>query len=245
MRTRLLLLLACLGAALLTAAPASALTATSVDEVVDGLLQDQVFLADDADVPLDEGAVQDIVRGSEVQVYVAAVSEATSEAAGGDASLVQSIGSTLGDSSAVVLLITDGPSVYADNGRAVGARGVNAGEAARAVNDGGDFDEAGVTSFVRDFVAEIDAQAAGGGSGSGSSSSGGGALLPVLAVGAVGGGAYLVARSRKQKKRSAQELEDLRADVESLYGRLGSDVQLLAPGDDEIARQALADAAES
>jgi hypothetical protein len=241
-RTRLLVLLAGLVAALALAAPATALTTTSVDEIVEGLLQDQVFLADDAQVPLDEGAVQDVVRGSEVQVYVAGVSAETAEAAGGDASLVQDIGASIGDPSAVVLVITDARSFYADNGRAVGARGVNAGEAARSVGRG-DFDEAGLTAFVQSFVSEIDAQAAGGGS-SGSSGGGSGALLPVLALGAAGGGAYLFATSRRRKKAQGRELEDLRADVESLYGRLGSDVQLLAPGDDDVARQALADAAE-
>ncbi len=56
--------------------------------------------------------------------------------------------------------------------------------------------------------------------------------------------AYLLVRSRRRKAAHGKQLEDARADVESLYGRLGSDVQLLAPGDDDVARQALADAGE-
>ncbi len=232
--------------ALLLAAPAGAQTVTSLGTVVDALSAQQVYLAPDADVPLDVEAVRGIVRGSEVQVYVAAVPKALSEQAGGDPALVTAIGKALGDSSAVVLVITDEPSVYADNGRDVGARGVNAGEALRTVNTRQEFDEGAITGLVRDFVGEIDAQA-GGGSGSGSGSSGGSSfsgLLPLLGLGAVGAGAYALTRGRKNAKARTQHLEDLRADVESLYGRLGSDVSLLAPGDDAVARQALADAAE-
>jgi hypothetical protein len=245
-----LALLALLGVPLLLGlglpGPAAAQT-ISLDRVVDELQQDQVYRDPSADVPLDDGDVADIVAGSQVQVYVAALPVGLSERAGGDAALVDAIGEALADDSSVVLLITDGPSVYADNSSALGARGVNAGVAVRSI-ERGDFDEAGITSFVRQFVDTIDAQASGtSGSGGSSSGSGGGSpsgLLPLVAVGALGGGAYLLVRGRKRKQESAKSLEDARADVESLYGRLGSDVQLLAPGDDAIARQALADAAE-
>lgn len=243
MRCRPLVLLLGAAAVLLgAAAPVGARTVTSVEAIVDGLRADQVYLAPDADVPLDEQAVRDLLQQAEVQIYVAAVAAATAQQAGGDAALVQELGSTIGDSSAVVLLITDEPSVYADNGRDAGARGVNAGAALRQVNTRGEFDEQNVTGLVRDFVERIDAQASGGDGGSGSSGDGSssGLLWGLLGVGAAGGG-FLYVRSRRRNKR---ELEDARADVESLYGRLGSDVQLLSPGDDDVARQALADAAE-
>lgn len=232
-------------ALLLLAAPASAqATLTSLDEVVDELRQDQVFVDPDAAVPLDEGDARSIVARSSVQVYVAALPAAASARAGGDAALVDAIGEALADDSAVVLLITDDPSVYADNSAALGARGVNAGVAVRSV-ERGDFDEAGLRDFLQQFVQNIDAQAAGGTVGSGGSRPGGGTgLLPVVALGALGFGAYAVVRGRRRSRANATSLEDARADVESLHGRLGSDVQLLAPGDDAIARQALADAAE-
>jgi hypothetical protein len=106
-----------------------------------------------------------------------------------------------------------------------------------------------VTGLVREFVGQVDRQAAGAGSGGSSSSSdggggGSGGLLAVLGLGALGFGGYALLSSRRTAKTRATQLEDLRADVESLYGRLGSDVQLLAPGDDAVARQALADASE-
>ena len=53
----------------------------------------------------------------------------------------------------------------------------------------------------------------------------------------------LFSRSRS-RRQAARELQGYRADVESLYDRLGADVATLRPGDDAVARQALADAAE-
>ncbi|MCY7366336.1 MAG: hypothetical protein LH469_13640, partial [Frankiaceae bacterium] len=245
MRRSLLLLPALLGV-LLGAAPASAqATLPSLAEVVDELRADQVYVDPSADIDVDEGAARSTLARSEVQVYVVAVPAALADDAGGDAALVQSIGESLDDPSSVVLLLTDAPSVYADNSQALDERGVNAGQAVRSI-ERGDFDEAGIRDFLDAFVTEIDAQAAGGGSASsgGSSSSGASGLLPLLLVGGAGVGGYALLKSRRNKRESAQELEDARADVESLYGRLGSDVQLLSPGDDAIARQALADAAE-
>lgn len=250
MRRPALALLALLGVLLLAPAASAQATLTSLDEVVDELRQDQVFVDPAADVPLDEGDARSAVSRSSVQVYVVALPAAASQRAGGDAALVDAIGEALADQSAVVLLITDKPSVYADNSSALGARGVNAGVAVRSV-ERGDFDEDGVRAFLQQFVQNIDAQASGGavdGGGSGGGSGGGtgapAGLGPLLVVGALGGGAYLLVRKRRRSKDDARSLEDARADVESLYGRLGSDVQLLAPGDDAIARQALADAAE-
>jgi hypothetical protein len=68
-------------------------------------------------------------------------------------------------------------------------------------------------------------------------------LLGVGAIGLLGAGgvgAFLMSR-RRQRLRL---LEGRRADVLSLYDRLGADVQQLDAGDDPVARQALADAAE-
>jgi hypothetical protein len=71
-----------------------------------------------------------------------------------------------------------------------------------------------------------------------------GGLLALPRARRTGASAATPPEGRRTARSRATELDDLRADVESLYGRLGSDVQLLAPGDDAVARQALADASE-
>ncbi len=244
-RSRLPALLTSLGVLLLLGtAPASAQTAVAVDDLVEQLRSEQVVLADDADVPLDVSAAREAVRSADVPIYVAGVSEATASRAGGDAALTTTLGQGLSESNAVVLLITDRPSVYAENGDEAERRGVRAEAALDAVNTSRTFDEASVSALVRGFASEVDGQLAGT-TGTPSRNSGGGSgLLAVLGLGALGFGGYAVLRSRRTARSRATELEDLRADVESLYGRLGSDVQLLAPGDDAVARQALADASE-
>lgn len=241
MRRSVLLLLTAL-ALLGAAGSAGAQTTLSLDELIAELEADQVYVEPGLLAGLDEGDLRDEVLDSEVQVYLAVVPDGLATRAGGIASLVQDIGSTIGDSSAVVLVITDGPDVYADNGRDIGGRGVNAGAAVRETNTYEDFDDAAIEAFVGDFVAEIDEQAGGGGSGGGSSAPAG--LVPLLAVGGLGGGAYLLVRNRKAKQKRLKDLEDARADVESLYHRLGSDVSLLFAGDDKVAQQALTDAGE-
>ena len=236
MRRSVLLLLTCL-ALLGGAGSAGAQTTLSVSDVVAELEADQVYVERGLVDGLDEGDLRDEVLDSEVQIYLAVVPDDLAGRSGGIAALVQDIGSTIGDSSAVVVVITDRPDVYADNGRDIGGRGVNAGAAVRKTNTYDDFDDASIESFVADFVAEIDDQASGGGGGSSAPAG----LVPLLAVGALGGGAYLLIRSRRKNQK---QLEDARADVESLYHRLGSDVSLLFAGDDKVAQQALTDAGE-
>jgi hypothetical protein len=79
---------------------------------------------------------------------------------------------------------------------------------------------------------------------SGDSAGGSGAVPWVLGglgvLGAGGVGAWVLSRRRRKQK----ELEGRRAEVLSLYDRLGADVQNLHGGDDPVARQALADASE-
>jgi hypothetical protein len=65
-------------------------------------------------------------------------------------------------------------------------------------------------------------------------------LLTIVVLGAGGLGLYLVSRRRRRLRM----LEGRRAEVLSLYDRLGADVQNLDAKDDPVARQALADAAE-
>jgi hypothetical protein len=238
---RLLLLL---GLLVLLAAPAAA---GSVDDVVRGLQQDGVFVDPEAELVVDEAGLKDAAAGAVVPFYVAVVPQAAAETSGGVGPLVVEIGTALDDSGAVVLLITDDLVFRADNGREAGARGIDAGAALEAALDttrGSDPSAQEITALVQDVVDRVDAQARGGTSGGTSGGSSGKGALALLGVAVVGGGAWWAVSSRRKRQAAAQAQEDARADVESLYGRLGSDVSLLSGGDDEVARQALADAAE-
>ncbi len=235
----------------LAAGPAGAQTAT-VSELVADFGQDQVvvepgFALDD----LDETSLSSIVQSAPAStpVFFAAVTRATSDEAGSPYDLAVELGRTLGDPDAVVLVVTDQPLVDAERGDAAAARGIDTEAALTVADDGGELTATTVTGLVREFTGEIGRQAAGGGTSgtsgsSGSSGGGSGTLLTVLGLGALGFGGYALLSSRRRSKGRTQDLEDLRADVESLYGRLGNDVSTLAPGDDAIARQALADASE-
>jgi hypothetical protein len=260
-RHRLLLVLPVLLGLLAAAgaAPAAAqVTATSPQQIADRLLDDPVYVEDGAAVPLDADRVRDAIGQSSVPTYVVAVSSATAEAAGGAGALVPAVGRELGGEAAV-LVVTDAGQLRAAEGGSAAERGVDAAiavEQALAAGGSGAFDEAGVTAVLTDFVQRVDRQSAGGtgggtgtdGTGTGGTGTGGGAgagaLLPLLLLGLLGGGAYALSRSRRGRSEHARTMQDARADVESLHARLGSDVQTLAPGDDAVARQALADAAE-
>lgn len=205
--------------------------------------------------PVDATAVRRTLRDSPVPVYVALLPQAAADAAGGLDRLVLQLGQGVGDTQAVVLAGTDKGSFRADNGRGAGARGVNAGLALRealASTRGRALDAAGVSALITDLVARVNNQAtsrSGGGQPATqpASSSAGGILLPLLVIVALGcGGALLFGLSRRRRRERERQRanEEARAEVESLYGRLGSDVSTLAPGNDDVARQAMVDAAE-
>lgn len=249
MRTRLLLTpLAALALVVGLPTAGQALTTTSFDDIVDEVLSDGVYVDPAFDVDVDESAVEAAARDGSVPVFVALLpADQVSRASA--PGVVTAIGQATGESRAAILVVTDEPYAYADNGRVAAENGVDAGTAladALSVTDDGSIDGPVIVELVEQFTANVDAQQRGtSGGSSGDTSSGGSSALPwVLGAGAVGGGAYLVTRSRRRKREHARTMEDLRADVESLYGRLGSDVGTLAPGDDDVARQALADAAE-
>jgi len=235
---------------LVLAAPAAAVDS---GEVVEQLRNRPVYVEPGAPYSIDEARARAVVSNARTPVYVAVVTEATVNRSGGPAGLVERIGRGTGSSSSSVLVITERagtPVLRAGSGREARAAGVDASAAIDRVlrGSGGRFDEAAATAAVVQFVGILDQQASTGpgraldGRGSDSGGGGGsGALLGLLVVGGAGAGVLLL---RRNNKRRLKALEADRADVESLYGRLGSDVSTLAPGDDEVARQALADAAE-
>ena len=239
-------LLLALLVALLAPAPASAQqTLVSSQEVVAELQRDGVYVDPDAEVDVSESRLRaEIGRMSPPPMYVAVLPAAVEQRAGGRLQVNQSIGRQLG-ANAVLFTVT-GRTV---TGGAGGGSGLGQGEADRIAPDtvGTDATEALVRAVSLADAAAADGPAAGNQQSGGFSSSqdrsagGGGGALAVLGLLAAAAGGLFYLRTRK---RRVQDLEGDRADVESLYNRLGADVSNLHPGDDPVARQALADAAE-
>lgn len=244
---RLLLLVA----ALLLLAPATA-RAESAAQVAAALRSTPVYQSAGLNL-VDVATLTSELSGSDPVLKVAVLSaSAASSAAQADARATE-IGRALGDSNAVVLVITANQHLGAGEGKAAAARGISA-DAALAdelATSRGAFTKDNLTAFVTSFKERLATQlSSGDGSGStgsgtssssGTSSNAGKYLLGGLVVLGGGGAALAVVSSRRRRGRRNEEM---RADVEALYNRLGSDVSTLDPKDDAVARQAMVDAAE-
>lgn len=155
------------------------------------------------------------------------------------------IGTALGDTNAVVLVITANRHLGAGAGKGAFGRGVRAPEALEAERkDFSDFgDKDALTAFVTSFAERIANQASSGGT-AGSPAEGGNSGLWVLGgLGVLTGGGIALA-VRTSRKRRARLNEGLRVDVVQLYDRLGADVINVDAGENAVARQAMADASE-
>ena len=220
----------------------SAASAANTGDVARALLSNPVYVDAQATSRVDEGRLRSEISSARRPIYVAVLPAAAASANGGPSQLTVAIGRQLG---ADAILFTVSGTTLA--GGAGGSSGLSSGAAGRiaAANAGGDTTEALVKSIQQaaSSAASGSSGAGGGGSSGGGSSGGGGggAVVGVLAVLGLGGGGLLYARSRRSRQRAN---EGARADVESLYNRLGADVSNLSPGDDPVTRQALADASE-
>lgn len=237
---RLLLLVALL----LVAVPGAA-RAENAEQVAAALRTSPVFQQGGVDL-VDVAGLKAELDGTDPQIYLAVLSASAASSDVQARSRAVDIGKALGDSDAVVLVITENEHFGAGAGAAAADRGVDARQALSAARkDVSGFSKDDLTALVTSFAERVAQQASGqaGGDSSGGGSSGGTNLVPWLVGGALvaGAGAYVVRGSRKRK---ANLNEGLRADVEQLYNRLASDVSTLDPGDNQAARQALADAAE-
>jgi hypothetical protein len=243
---RLVVLLALLG----VLSPMGTAHAENAQDVAKALETTRVYESPGVDL-LDEGTLESELTGTRPKVYVAAL---PARAASSDAQArgrAIDIGRAIGDAGAVVLVITAGKHYGYGVGGTASAKGVNAASALKAERaETRAFDKASLTRLVSDFEERVEKQveAAAGGQPveraepEPSSGGSGGTTLLLVLVGLIGGGALLASVSSKRRK--ARENEGLKADVESLYNRLGSDVSLLNAKDDPVAQQALADASE-
>lgn len=234
--------------ALLASGPVAAVAADPVDDAVSALRADHLYVAPGVDTKIDQAAVRRAL--GDAPIYLAVLPES----AGTPAALSRRIGEALGNGTVGVVAgrnfeassnqLCPG-SVQTVVGR---VKSDNRDELSRT-ND--------VTKLLSDFAADViiaprvgrdcEQGAQQQTTSSQTGESGGGSVWPWLigiaaigAVGAGGVGAFLVSRRRTRQRL----LEGRRADVLSLYDRLGADVQHVDPKDDPVARQALADAAE-
>ncbi|PZS04504.1 MAG: hypothetical protein DLM56_05695 [Pseudonocardiales bacterium] len=237
-----LALLAVPAAILAVAGPASA---DAASDAANALSSDhRVYVAKGAAVTLDSGAVD----AAQVNIVVAGLPPGSGDAFSNAKTILPKV---FGSAEGIVIVIggTDGLQVASDTNYPGGAGSAirSAGKAALAdhpLRKGGN-----ATELIRAAVSNINAAAPSGsanGSPSSSGSSGSNShaglialvVIVVLLAGGVGG--WLVTRRRREQRR----LQGRRAEVVSLYDRLGADVSNLDPGEDKIARQALADASE-
>jgi hypothetical protein len=246
-RMRLLALFPLLAVLLLggVVSPGAALAATP-DEVGRALKQDPVYVDPNAEHAgdVDRAKVENQIRSSAHRIFVAVLPAGDAQAYGGAKELTKSILLATGQlNSVVIALVGDQLVAVAGPSTPFGS-----GQAQRAVDGVSGSTTDKLVAAVRNVQQlKVPSGSSSGTSGSGgtATSSGGGyggaLILAVLALIAVVGGVALYGRTRATRRR---EMEGLRADVESLYNRLGSDVSTLSAGDDPVTRQALSDAAE-
>jgi len=235
------------GGLLLVGGP-EATAADPVDDAVSALRSDHLYVAPDVPAKVDQAAVERAI--GDAPTYIAVLPES----AGAPAALSLRIGQALGSGTV---------GVVAGRNFEASSNVLCAGQVQLMVSRVKSDNRAAlekapdeVTKLLSDFAVDvitaprIGRDCAGGDAvqptASQTDTDTGSAWPWVLGVGAVGvagaagGGAVLMSRRRKRQRL----LEGRRADVLSLYDRLGADVQNLDAKDDPVARQALADAAE-
>ncbi len=232
-----MVLAACAAAAFV--APQQALAADPVDTAASALQSTNVYVAPDSTVTLDKGKVQQAIGDHRLYVAVLPAS------AGDPSTAADTIGSALGRGRITVAVLS-GTTLAARSGAfcpGAAADAAHKASAAHPVSAGGDATTL-FTSLVTDLGNEPLCGSGSGAAAGGSSGGGGhtglivGLVILVLVVGGVG--AWIFTRRRARMQR----LEGRRAEVLSLYGRLGADVANLDAGTDAVARQAIADASE-
>ena len=228
------------------AAPAAAQTTTvsAVDEAVEALRADPVYVAPGADPGLsaaERESVRRAIRDADPgPVYVAVLDpDAINEAGGDVAGLLQAIGSEARRPGTYV--VAAGRELRA--GSTVLGRGEAGRLAERAIAENRD---AGLPAILRDFVRRVgDARAGRGSSGADEGGGGGGPnwlLLALIGIPAALFGARAVRRGRERRAAEAAELEEVTAEARRDVVALGDDIRSLdldieMPGIDPAARE--------
>ncbi|HEV7653640.1 MAG TPA: hypothetical protein VGP36_02735 [Mycobacteriales bacterium] len=238
---------------LLLGAPAA--HADGVDDAVKGLQSASVYVAPGVTQPaIDTAAVIQAIGSQPIKIAVLNADDYGSQSKAFDAS--ERIGKALAPNSPLTVGVIAGKFFNASSSTYC------AGSASTVAKDAVDANKAelqssnNVTTTVQAFVTGLQSRPVSGSEACRTSSaagatdatddSGGSSPWPwVAGIGAVGviGAGGISAFAVSRRRRRLKELEGRRAEVLSLYDRLGADVQNLH-GDDPVVRQALADAAE-
>jgi uncharacterized membrane protein YgcG len=235
MMKKLLTVLAAVLGVVLVAMPAYADTASDIAQKLSP--SHRVYVATDAAVKIDNNAA----NASQVPLVVAAVPAS----AGNSKQLAQDIGpKVFPDTHGIVIVIAGTDAAYATSYTGKVASEIdNIGKAAVRKHPLSTGDNA--TVLVKDIVSNVNEAREKDSAASSDNKKGGGhtglIIGLIIAVLVVGGAGTFIGIRRRRKR---QHLADRRADVISYYDRLGADVQNLDAGDDPVARQAIADAAE-
>lgn len=236
-------------AVVLVALAASPARAENAEEVAAALRGAPVYQASGLGL-VDVATLTAELADGDPQVYVAVLPASAAGSAAQARQRAIDIGRALAVSDSVVLVITANRHFGTGQGSAASARGVDSRAALRAeLQDLQGFTKDALTALALSFAERVTNQA---GTPAPGVSNDGGAIDPVGGSGGawlvggvlVAGAGVAAVAVRSSRRRSARLLEGLRADVEQLYERLGADVLNLEPGDNAVARQALADAAE-
>lgn len=253
----LALLVGTVGASLALLVGAPAAHADAVDDAVAALRSGAVYVAPGVDEPgIDQAAVTSAIGSRPIKIAVLPADDYGSSSRSFDAA--ERIGRALAPDSPLTVGVVAGRVFNAASSALCSGAASTAAEASVAATREVLQRDNDVTSTIQDFAGRVDEapaatseacrQSSAGGTNdiSAADSDSGSAWPWVLGLGAVGvlgvggAGAFVVSRRR----RTAKELEGRRAEVLSYYDRLGADIQNLHPGDNAVARQALADASE-
>jgi hypothetical protein len=237
--------------ALLLAAPVA--HADGVDDAVTKLRSAPVYVAPGVSEPkIDVAAVTQAIGTKPIKIAVLDGDDYGSTSKTFDAS--KQIGTALAPNEPLTVGVVAGRSFNASSSQFCSGAASTVAKDAVEANKTQLQQSDDVTAAVEAFITGLQSapvsgsSACQGSSAAGASdqqdSSGGSSAVPwvlggIGVVGAGGVGAFVLSRRRRRQK----EMEGRRAEVLSLYDRLGADVQNLH-GDDPVVRQALADAAE-
>jgi hypothetical protein len=231
-------LVALLGMLLVLVLPGVAAAGPYLDQAVQALGQERVFVADGAKDVLKPATVDQLKQEADATMYVAVLPEAALDETGGNPNrLLAEIAKGVGKEGVYVLVA--GTHFRAGSTGSGFQRGVVPAMADAAAREHpGDIDAA-----VLDFADRVNAAAAQGGAGQATGAQGAGdapaaqqesggvgagtILLALLAIGAVGGGFLLFRSRQRRKEQERRELEDVKRTAQEDLIALADDIRNL------------------